>query len=158
VVTDAARAKNLTLELLLPPTLGLEADGARLSQVADNLLSNAVKYTPGGGTVTVAAELAPDGDEVRWTVSDTGIGIPQAERSRLFRRFYRASTALDRRIPGTGLGLVIARTIVERHHGTITVVDRPGPGTTFLIRLPVKPEQVLPDARHSGTPPVATGR
>jgi hypothetical protein len=53
-------------------------------------------------------------------------------------RFYRASTALERRIPGTGLGLVITRTIIERHHGTISLLDQPGPGTTFQIRLPSK--------------------
>jgi signal transduction histidine kinase len=53
--------------------------------------------------------------------------------------FYRASTALDRRIPGTGLGLVIIRAIIERHHGTITLAEHPGPGTTFTIRLPRKP-------------------
>lgn len=61
------------------------------------------------------------------------------ERDRLFRRFYRASTALDQRIPGTGLGLVITRTIIDRHHGTITLADHTGPGTTFTIRLPTKP-------------------
>jgi signal transduction histidine kinase len=71
-------------------------------------------------------------------VADTGIGIPAAERPRMFRRFYRASTALDQRIPGTGLGLVITRTIIERHHSTINLVDQPGPGTTFRIRLPAK--------------------
>jgi signal transduction histidine kinase len=92
--------------------------------------------------VTITA--APDdngGRTVTWTVADTGIGIPEAERPRLFRRFYRASTALHRRIPGTGLGLVISRAIIERHHGTITVADHTGPGTTFVIRLPTKPPQ-----------------
>jgi PAS domain S-box-containing protein len=137
-LADAAAAKNLIVEVVLPPTLELQADPERLGQVADNLLSNAVKYTPEGGTVRVAAELTPDGEEVRWTVSDTGIGIPVAERSRLFRRFYRASTALDHRIPGTGLGLVIARTIIEHHHGTIALLEHDGVGTTFLVRLPVR--------------------
>ncbi len=57
----------------------------------------------------------------------------------MFRRFYRASTGLRQRIPGTGLGLVIGRTIVERHHGSIAITDTAGPGTTFTIRLPIKP-------------------
>ena len=139
VAADAAE-KGLTLDLDVPEHLELFVDAARIGQVADNLLSNAVKYTPAGGSVAVTAVLGDRGTEVLWRVSDTGIGIPAAERSRLFRRFYRASTALDRRIPGTGLGLVIARTIIERHHGSISVVEQPGPGTTFAIRIPVKPE------------------
>jgi PAS domain S-box-containing protein len=142
-VAEAAGDKKLTVNLDVPDSLELVADATRIRQVADNLLSNAVKYTPTGGTVTVTARLAEGGTEVGWQVSDTGIGIPAAERSRLFRRFYRASTALDRRIPGTGLGLVIARTILDRHHGTIEVADGPGPGTTFSVRLPVKPEPAV---------------
>jgi PAS domain S-box-containing protein len=139
-VSPVAGDRNLEISLDVPERLELHVDGGRIRQVADNLLSNAVKYTPEGGAVTVSVEAGPNDAEIRWRVSDTGIGIPVGERSGLFRRFYRASTALDRRIPGTGLGLVIARTIIERHHGTITVVDHPGPGTTFLIRLPIKAE------------------
>jgi signal transduction histidine kinase len=96
-----------------------------------------VKYTPHGGTITINAQ--GNDNMLTWTVADTGIGVPVEERPRLFRRFYRASTALDRSIPGTGLGLVITRTIIERHGGTITLTDHPGPGTTFAIRLPTKP-------------------
>jgi PAS domain S-box-containing protein len=139
-VAAATADKDLTVTLHVPTRLEFVADEARIRQVADNLLSNAVKYTPAGGAVTVSAQLTPDGGEILWKVADTGIGIPAAERSRLFRRFYRASTAVDRRIPGTGLGLVIARAIVERHHGSISVMDHGGPGTTFAIRLPVKPD------------------
>ncbi|MEV6598843.1 ATP-binding protein [Actinoplanes sp. NPDC051346] len=94
-----------------------------------------MKYTPAGGTITITADRTQE--TITWTVSDTGIGIPAAERPRLFRRFYRASTALDKRIPGTGLGLVITRTIVERHHGSIELAAHTGPGTTFKICLPV---------------------
>ena len=130
--------KDLTVTTQLPPRLDLYADPDRLRQVADNLLSNAVKYTPAGGTITIAADT--DGQTITWTVADTGIGIPATERPRLFRRFYRASTAVDQRIPGTGLGLVITRAIIERHHGSIGLLDRPGPGTTFTIELPIQPE------------------
>jgi PAS domain S-box-containing protein len=143
-VAAGAADKGLTVTVDVPDHLELQVDGGRIRQVADNLLSNAVKYTPEGGAIEVAASAGADGCEIHWQVSDTGIGIPVAERSRLFRRFYRASTAVDRRIPGTGLGLVIARTIIERHHGSITVLERSGPGTTFAIRIPVKPE---PSAR-----------
>ncbi|GAA4605490.1 PAS domain S-box-containing protein [Actinoplanes octamycinicus] len=131
--------KDLTVTAHLPDRLPLYADPVRIRQVADNLLSNAVKYTPAGGTVTVTATTDEDRHRIVWTVADTGIGIPAAERPRLFRRFYRASTALDRRIPGTGLGLVIARAIIERHQGTIDLLDLPAPGTTFLIELPTPP-------------------
>ena len=134
-----AADKNLTITLHLPDRLELHADPSRLRQVADNLLSNAIKYTPTGGTITITAAIDDPGQTITWTVADTGIGVPAAERPRLFRRFYRATTALDRRIPGTGLGLVIVRTIIERHHGAITLLDHPGPGTTFAIELPVKP-------------------
>ncbi|MFI1996455.1 ATP-binding protein [Actinoplanes sp. NPDC020271] len=132
--------KNLIVSLRLPQRLDLHADPGRLRQVADNLLSNAIKYTPAGGTITVTATTDDSGQRITWSIADTGIGIPAAERPRLFRRFYRASTALERRIPGTGLGLVIVRTIIERHHGSIHLADHPGPGTTFVIELPTKPQ------------------
>ncbi|MFI1994920.1 ATP-binding protein [Actinoplanes sp. NPDC020271] len=130
--------KNLTITADLPERLELYADPGRLRQVADNLLSNAIKYTPADGAVTITARTDDTGRTITWSIADTGIGIPAAERPRLFRRFYRASTAVDRRIPGTGLGLVIARTIIERHGGTITLRDHSGPGTTFTIELPTK--------------------
>ncbi|GLZ00996.1 GAF domain-containing sensor histidine kinase [Actinoplanes sp. NBRC 103695] len=133
--------KTLTVTVDTPPRLDLYADSNRLQQVADNLLSNAVKYTPAGGTITITATTDPDQAWITWTFTDTGIGIgiPAADRPHLFRRFYRASTALDRRIPGTGLGLVITRTIIERHGGTITLANHNAPGTTFHIRIPTEP-------------------
>ncbi|MBO3743863.1 sensor histidine kinase [Actinoplanes flavus] len=134
-----AAGKGLTITTQLPEHLELHADPDRLRQVADNLVSNAVKYTPAGGTITITAALDDTGRTITWSVADTGIGIPAAERPRLFRRFYRASSALDRCIPGTGLGLVIARTIIESHQGTITLSDHEGPGATFTIEIPVKP-------------------
>ncbi|KUL22585.1 hypothetical protein ADL15_47925 [Actinoplanes awajinensis subsp. mycoplanecinus] len=134
--TAPAAGKQLTVTVRLPERLDLLADPNRLRQVADNLLTNAIKYTPAGGEITITAGRVDTGQIITWTVADTGIGIPPAEQPRLFRRFYRASTALDNRIPGTGLGLVITRAIVERHHGTITLGEHTGPGTTFVVRLP----------------------
>ncbi|GIF43951.1 ATP-binding protein [Actinoplanes xinjiangensis] len=131
--------KQLTVTVDLPERLELYADGHRLRQVADNLIGNAIKYTPAGGAITITAGADGAAQMITWTVADTGIGIPASERPRLFRRFYRASTAVDRRIPGTGLGLVITRAIIERHHGTISLADDQGPGTTFVVRLPIKP-------------------
>jgi two-component system, OmpR family, phosphate regulon sensor histidine kinase PhoR len=137
--TPPAAEKHLTITVQLPERLDLYADPSRLRQVADNLLSNAIKYTPANGTITIAAGLDDTSQTITWTIVDTGIGVPRDERPRLFRRFYRATTALNKRIPGTGLGLVITRTIVERHHGTITLADHTGPGTTFIVRLPATP-------------------
>ncbi len=140
-----AAAKNLTVSVDVGEALPLYADPDRLRQVADNLLSNAIKYTPAGGSIAITAtnehanHAGGTAEWITWSVTDTGIGIPAAERPRLFRRFYRASTALERCIPGTGLGLVITRTIVDRHHGRITLADHDGPGTTFTIHLPTKP-------------------
>jgi PAS domain S-box-containing protein len=135
----AAVDKKLQLLTQSPEHADIHGDPVRLRQVADNLLSNAVKYTPSGGTVTVTVTAADN--EIVWTVTDSGIGIPAKDRPHLFRRFYRASTAVEHRIPGTGLGLVLTRTIIERHHGSITLGD-PGPiGTTFVIRLPSTPPQ-----------------
>jgi signal transduction histidine kinase len=102
--------------------------------VLDNLVSNAIKFTPSGGSVTLSAR---DGDgPLHVEVTDTGIGIPQDELGLLFSRFYRASTATRRAIPGTGVGLVIARAIVEGHGGTISLESTEGEGTRVTVTLP----------------------
>jgi hypothetical protein len=75
-------------------------------------------------------------------VEDTGIGIPPAEQSQLFQRFFRSSTATEHAIPGTGLGLVISRAIAEAHGGSIDVRSRPGEGTCFRVELPLEPEEI----------------
>jgi signal transduction histidine kinase len=100
----------------------------------DNLLSNAIKYTPPGGTVTVGAYA--DREAVTVDVTDTGIGIPADQYPQLFTRFFRASTAVDRRIKGTGLGLAVTKAIVEAHGGTIAAEPGPGGGTRFTVTLP----------------------
>ncbi len=123
--------------LPVPGEVLVDGDAARLRLVVDHILSNAVKYTPAGGRVEVKLEV--NGAGLTLTVSDTGIGIPAEERQRLFRRFFRGSNSRDRGIPGAGLGLAIARTIVDRHGGTITMRGRDtGPGTTFVVRLPLR--------------------
>ncbi len=140
-VRDAAEAarptaagKHITLTVDLLQRALVTGDATRLRQVADNLISNAIKYTPTGGAVTVT--ITCPGDRVALAVTDTGIGIPPAERDKLFQRFYRTPTAVSAGIPGTGLGLVITRAIVEHHHGTITIAQHAGPGTTVHVDLP----------------------
>ena len=135
-VAAAAAEKRVAITLDSDGPVPLEGDPARLGQVLDNLLSNAIKYTPAGGAVVLSTS---DGDgRRRLEVSDDGIGVPQEELGQLFSRFYRASTATRREIPGTGLGLVIARAIVEGHGGTISLESREGEGTRVTVTLPLR--------------------
>lgn len=132
--SPVAAESGVELVLDVNGRLPLEADAARLRHVLDNLVSNALKYTPSGGSVTLSAR---NGDgPLRVEVSDTGIGIPQEELGQVFSRFYRASTATRRAIPGTGVGLVIARAIVEAHGGTISLESSEGVGTRVRVALP----------------------
>jgi signal transduction histidine kinase/CHASE3 domain sensor protein len=142
VESSAALARSRVIDLRseldeLPPVTG---DKERLSQLVGNLISNALKFTPEGGTVTARAFV--EGDNAVIEVTDTGIGIPEAEQSRLFQRFFRSSTATEQAIPGTGLGLVISRAIAEAHGGGITLRSKPGEGTSFRVELPFQAAEV----------------
>jgi signal transduction histidine kinase len=119
----------------LPTELVLPGDRRRLRQVVDNLLGNAVKYSPDGGRIAV--RLRTVGRAAELSVSDTGIGVSQEEREKMFTGLYRTSRARDRAIPGTGLGLTLSRAVVQRHHGSIELSEHEGPGTTVLVRLPL---------------------
>lgn len=112
----------------------VQADKGRMFQLVDNLVSNAIKFTPAGGDVRVS--VTPVNGVVRLEVADTGIGIESQEQQRLFERFFRASTASEHQIPGTGLGLYITRAIVEAHGGSIVVRSDLGEGTSFSVELP----------------------
>ena len=131
-----ADAKDIVLELEEAPVPPADADRGRLFQLLDNLISNAIKFTPERGRVDV--RVRTQNGTIRIEVADTGIGIPEDERGRLFDRFFRASTAVRQQIPGTGLGLYIARAIVEAHGGSIDVESADGQGTTFCVDLPAR--------------------
>jgi signal transduction histidine kinase len=119
-----------------PGTDGTVAgDPTRLAQMLDNLISNAIKFTPEGGHVTVRAALR--GSDAVFEIADTGGGITNADRERLFDPFFRSREANARAVPGTGLGLTITKAIVEAHNGVIEIEDTPGGGTTFRVWLPV---------------------
>ncbi len=105
-----------------------------LERVVINLVGNAVKFTPRGGRIDVALRCHEGGSTV--TVADTGIGIPLAEQERLFTRFFRSSLAQAQAIPGSGLGLSIAHSVVAQHGGTMRAESAPGAGTTFVVELP----------------------
>lgn len=127
-------AAGLTLSTDMPPKLAATADGTRLRQVVDNLVSNAVNYTEPGGKVTIG--LQDNHHHVDLWVSDTGMGMDEAELERAFTWFVRGDQAVKRQIPGTGLGLNIASIIVAAHGGEITVESTPGQGSTFHVTLP----------------------
>ena len=110
-------------------------DTVRLTQVLSNLLSNAVKFTE-SGEVRLSVDEA-DG-QVRFAVSDTGIGFDDEVRERLFRRFEQADDSIRRRFGGTGLGLAISRSLVELMGGAIEVTSEPGRGSTFVVRVPLE--------------------
>ena len=116
----------------------IEADRGRLSQLLDNLISNALKFTHPGGTVEVRLESSSD--RVVLDVNDTGIGLPPGDTERIFERFFRTKNAVAEQIPGTGLGLYIARAIAEAHGGSISASSRAEGGTTFRILLPLRAE------------------
>jgi signal transduction histidine kinase len=111
------------------------ADPDRVHQILTNLLANAIKFTPPGGLVVVTAR--PDaGGLVRLAVEDSGPGIPPDERERVFDKFYQVGRVESERPPGTGLGLTIARHLVELHGGRIWVEDAPAGGAAFVLLLP----------------------
>ena len=99
-----------------------------------NLVDNAVKYTPSGGQVEVICES--QGSEVVVHISDTGIGIPTQNLTRIFERFYRVDKARSKQTGGTGLGLSIVRHVTENHGGRVTVESTPGEGSSFTVYLP----------------------
>ena len=113
----------------------IAGDRRRLAEVLQNLLDNATQYTLPGGRITLSAEVR-DADVV-FTVSDTGIGIPKADQSRIFERFYRVDAARSREAGGTGLGLAIAKHLVEVHGGRIWVKSEIGQGSQFNFSVPV---------------------
>ena len=150
-VTDTFRAQAaqqaIGLRAELPDaSLFTRGDEQRLRQVLNNLLSNALRYTPAGGQVRVTASLVADGHgpgagpqpEIRVAVSDTGEGIPAEELPNLFERFYRTDKSRARSSGGSGLGLSIARQLVQAHGGRIWADSQPGVGSTFTFAVPAR--------------------
>jgi signal transduction histidine kinase len=129
-----AESKQLTLELVGDGPVLIDADKGRLFQLLDNLISNAIKFTPEGGRVEVHVSSSKSGALLE--VVDDGIGLGAEEAELVFDRFFRSARVVAQQVPGTGLGLFIARAIVEAHDGTIVASDRETGGASFRIELP----------------------
>jgi PAS domain S-box-containing protein len=132
-VRPSAQVKSHTLENLVQSGMIL-ADRVRFKEILFNLLSNAVKFTPDHGEIKVESEM--EGEFVRFTVKDTGIGISAEEHLSIFDNFYQAASTTRGIREGTGLGLAITKRLVELHGGTIGVESSQGHGSTFTFRLP----------------------
>jgi signal transduction histidine kinase len=133
-LASADRGLELSVETA-PKPIYVFADAGRLQQVMHNLLENAMRYTETGGRVIVRVEAAPG--EALLSVSDSGVGIPEADLPYVFERFFRSKGSRATNPGGSGLGLSIVRWIVEAHKGKVTVESRLGKGSTFTVRLPV---------------------
>ena len=122
----------------------IKGDRDRLAQVIGNLLSNGIKYSPEGGEVEVGTGRI--GDEITVWVRDNGLGIPDEHKDRIFTKFFRGDVGRERGIAGTGLGLVLARQIIEAHGGEVGFESEEGTGSTFWIRLPATTQDEVPVA------------
>lgn len=124
-----------TLKLDFPAGFPIiQGDETRLRQVFDNLIGNAIKYSPDGGTITIRGTF--DDQSVSVAISDQGVGLSPSDQARIFERFYRVDDALSRKTQGTGLGLYLARAVIEAHEGTISASGEPGQGSVFRFTIP----------------------
>jgi PAS domain S-box-containing protein len=145
VANRAAQEKRIRIEMEIePPDLEVLADGQRLRQSVAKLMENAVKFTPAGGRVGLRVRGDAVGGTVRIVVWDTGVGIAAQDVAHVFEAFVQLEGGRARRHGGTGLGLVLARRIVELHGGRLDVSSQPGVGSEFTVVLPWHPSQVRP--------------
>lgn len=133
-VADKGLQVTIDISGKMPP---VNIDYHRISQVMHNLLENAIKYTPNGGKIAVSA--AQEGKSIRVTVADNGEGIPVEDLPNMFERFYRVDKSRARHAGGSGLGLTIAKRLIESHGGTIGVQSELGKGSCFSFTIPVEP-------------------
>jgi signal transduction histidine kinase len=131
-----AERRNMVLEVDMPANAPfVQADIGLIERVLENLIENAIKYTPEGGTVSLS--LVPGADSIKARIADTGPGIPEADRDRIFERFYRVEKSRADVPEGAGLGLAITRRILQLHDSPIEVECTPGHGAAFSFRLPL---------------------
>jgi signal transduction histidine kinase len=141
--------RNITIDVKTAPRIGkVQTEWRRLQQVLINLVINAIKYNREGGTVWITATGTKH--ELQITVRDTGIGISDEEKGRIFERFFRTKASQASRVEGTGLGLSIVKPMIERHGGRIWFESVPGEGTTFTFVLPRRIQE-RPSAAEEAT-------
>jgi signal transduction histidine kinase len=138
LVEPLAKAKGLDIQVTIQPELPLiRTDLAKVRQILLNLLSNAIKFTKQGH---VTLDVRADSENMRWTVTDTGIGIAPEDLERIFEPFQQGSQAVSGRAAGTGLGLTVSRQLARLLGGDVTAAGSPGgKGSTFVLRLPLRP-------------------
>jgi PAS domain S-box-containing protein len=134
-ITPAAKAEEISLSFSYCPAVMMRADRVRFKQILLNLLSNAVKFTPQHGSVSV--ECSSENEFVRFTIADTGIGIPEEEQRAIFEKFHQVGSTPSGVREGTGLGLAITKHLVELHGGRIWVDSQPGRGSRFSFTIPI---------------------
>ena len=140
LVKERAGRRGISLQERLEEGLGeIEGDERKLKQILLNLLSNAIKFTAEGGTVTL--EASRDDGAVTIAVRDTGVGISEEDQAVIFEEFRQVGADYARKVEGTGLGLTLTKRFVEMHGGTISVESEPGAGSTFHVRLPLRPAE-----------------
>lgn len=136
ILTPQMKDKGIQLKMQIDPkTPEVLVDTNQIERVFINLISNAIKFTPVNGTITVSAQ--PQKDEVLFSVADTGVGITAEDIPKLFQEFYRVDNEINQNVKGTGLGLTLAKNIVEAHGGKIWVTSKVNEGTAFYFTLPV---------------------
>ena len=134
------RGRELELAINVAESKGraLTGDREALTRAVHNLLENAVNYSP--DCTTVWLDMADEGEELRISVRDRGVGVEKSDRDRIFEKFVRGTAADELGTRGTGLGLAMVRQIVEAHAGTVELASEPGCGSTFTVRLPLERE------------------
>lgn len=148
--TDQAKRSGVTYKIELPKTLpALKIDREKLAMAIGNFIDNAIKYTQKGGTATLSAHKA--GDNIAIVVKDTGIGIPKKEQYRAFSKFFRSENAVEMHTSGSGLGMYIARTIIEEHGGAISLESQVGKGTTITCTIPLEVKEPTETTTKRGT-------
>jgi CheY-like chemotaxis protein len=158
IIIDNIEKKNQKLNVQMPEDLDLNyiADDLRLSQVVTNLLANAIKFTPENGNITLSVEKIGSKGNVntlRFTVTDTGIGMTEEQITRLFNAFEQADGSISRKFGGTGLGLAISKNIIEKMDGRIWVESKQGAGSSFIfeVNLERAPDQEGPGRKSPET-------